>query len=77
MRMHKNIIILFIPLIVPLLFYVGAVAKGDKTFTVFGIIWFASVFFPYNERRNVSFEFRKEKSVLYHAFHILIFEHIV
>ena len=52
-----------------------AVAKGYKTFNVFGIIWFASVFFPYNERRNVSFESKIEKSVLYHAFQILILKH--
>ena len=53
-----------------------AVAKGYKTFTVF-FFWFASVFFPLNERKIVSSEFKIEKSVLYYAFQILILKHIV
>ena len=38
-----------------------SVAKGYKTFTVFGFIWFVSVLFQSNERKNMSFEFKIKK----------------
>ena len=60
---------------IPLLYCVGT--NWYKTLTVFRSISFVSVFFPLNERKNVSFEFKIEKSTVYHACQFLILKHIL